>query len=90
MALTRLPNEYDDRLKAIESTLQQLVQHQEISQGRLSSGPRSVDTPTQDSASQEFTLVGSGEVQVHDVTEDTVDGLAAVNSGNVDARFFGK
>lgn len=89
--LSRPPNGYDERLKAIESILQQLVQNQEeTSQARLSSGPRSMGTAAQDSPSEEFTLLDDGEVQVHNMTDDTVDGLAAVNNGQVDARFFGK
>ncbi|WJG35924.1 transcriptional regulatory protein GAL4 [Fusarium oxysporum Fo47] len=80
----RVRGDLGERLRVIERTLQQLVRNQETTgdrpmQGRL--------LETQDIL-QRFILEPKNEAQAQNTEVDTVDGLAAMHSGDVDSRFF--
>lgn len=88
-AVKRVQNDYGERLRAIEWTLRQLVQNQETAQGRPMHRRPCTAWEAPDT-SQEVFLGPTNEAQAEDTEVDTVDGLAAMHSGDTDTRFFGE
>ncbi|KAI1505319.1 fungal-specific transcription factor domain-containing protein [Biscogniauxia marginata] len=85
----KLPIGYDLRLKAIEDTLQQLVQRREEHEEPLILRTHNADSALRGDTYQECTLPAHETTEIHDASDERVDGLAAVNGRESGVVYFG-
>lgn len=87
--LYRIPDVYDERLRLIEHTLQQLVQRGSQHEERIHPQQNAVGDSSQTSSYNECTLEVNRSPQDLPIVEQQLDGLAAVKGGQLSSRFYG-